>query len=237
MLIGNSFLFLSIPRAASLSFERSCMRCHIPIDYYKDSIANKQLASGISPKLHIHKTISNIHKIYGNSYETIAIKRDPIKRFISAWKFIIKNISQINKVYGEILSNINFKEFEYFWNQNFNTSIDLFDKNRCISFFTSILGENIITNPIYSDIFPLLAQTFQPDAFWHENNESIKWFNFNAEFKELEMYVSDMTHTPFQLVASNHTITTFSNIKENDDLIQFYYSKIHVPQKLKTSII
>ena len=237
MLIGNSFLFLSIPRAASTSFEQSCMHHRIPIDYYKDGIASKQFAIGISPKLHVHRTISNMHKLYGNSYETIAIKRDPIKRFISAWKFVIKKVSQINRVYGEILSNISFKEFEYFWNQNFNTSIDLFDKDRCVSFFTSILGENIIENPIYSDIFPILTQTFQPDVFWHQNNESIKWFNFNTEFKELEMYVSDMTHTSFQLVTSNHTITTLSNIKEDNDLIQFYYSKIDVPQKLKTSII
>jgi hypothetical protein len=237
MLIGNSFLFLSIPRAASTSFERSCMHYRIPIDYYKDSIATQQFANGIIPKLHIHRTISNIHKLYGNSYKTIGIKREPIKRFISAWKFIIKKVSNINKEYGETLSNINLKEFEYFWNQNFNTSIDLFNKNRCVSFFTSILGEDIILNPKYSDIFPILCQTFQPDTFWHENDESIKWFKFGDGFKELETYVSDMTHTSFQLILSNHTLSIRCNIKEDDDLIQFYYSKINPPQKLKTSII
>lgn len=237
MLIGNSFIFLAIPRAASTSFERSCMHSHIPIDYYKDSIASKQFANGISPKLHIHRNMSNIYQLYGDSYETIAIKRDPIKRFISAWRFIIKKVSQINKEYGQILSNIDFKEFEYHWNQNFNTAIDLFNKDKCSSFFISILGENIIVNPIYSDIFPIITQTFQPDVFWHEDNKSIRWFNFKTEFKELEMYVSDMTHTTFNLIMSNHTIHTACNIKEDDDLKEFYYSKISVPQKIKTSII
>lgn len=237
MLVGNSFLFLAIPRAASTSFERSCMYSYVPIDYYKDKIANEQFRNRIIPKLHIHRKLFRIRELYGKSYETIAIKRDSIARFISAWKFIIKKVSQVDKSYGEILSNMNFNDFELYWNNHFDTARDLFDKDKCTSFFIEILGADIIANSKYSDIFPILAQTFQPESFWHENDANIKWFQFGSSWKELETYVSDMTGKRFEMVMSNHTVSTHSNMKVTDNLLEFYHSKIDVKQKIKRSLI
>jgi hypothetical protein len=71
---------------------------------------------------------------------------------------------------------------------------------------------------------------------WHENDSSIKYFDIKYT-PSLENYVRELTGKPFELIVTNHTKTTNTNLVVDKELEEFYFRSIEPPIKNTTSLI
>ena len=234
MLVDNKFLFLKIPRTATVAFERSCFLAELSIKYPSGNVlAQRQADKGIEPRRHAHETFSKLREHFGEDYPVIAIERDPLDRFLSAWKYVIKSISEHNVEASKILSSIGNKTFINAWQSEIGHSTNLQDIPKCENFFKQLIPGGI---PFNKNVYMLFTSVMTGPSRWHVNNPNILYFNIR-DTQPLENYVREITGKPFELITTNHTKTTETNLVINKDLQEFYFKLIEPPYKKHGTLI
>ncbi len=126
MLVGNKFLFLKIPRTGTTSFERSCFLANIEVKYPTSEILSQKRATLGQPSIrHSHEPVWKIREVFGYDYPIVAVKRDNLDRFISAWKFSIKELEGVDQEAASILSQTDNKTFIQSWIETIGYSSQL----------------------------------------------------------------------------------------------------------------
>jgi hypothetical protein len=234
MLVDNKFLFLKIPRTATVAFERSCFLAGLPIKYPTDSVlAQRQADRGIEPRRHAHETLTKLKEHFGGNYPVVAVYRDPLDRFLSAWKYVIKGVSETNEKASRILSSVDTDLFIDTWQTELGFIADLQDIPKCENFFKKLVPGGI---PYSKNIYMLFTSVMTGPSRWHENDNNIIYFNIK-DTPSLENYVREITGKPFELIVTNHTKTTNTNLTINKNLEEFYFTFIEPPVKNKTTLI
>jgi hypothetical protein len=234
MLVDNKFLFLKIPRTATVAFERSCFLAELSIKYPSGNVlAQRQADKGIEPRRHAHETFSKLREYFGDEYPVIAIERDPLDRFLSAWKYVIKSVSEHSTEVSKTLSNVDNKTFINAWQSEIGHSANLRDIPKCENFFKRLIHGGI---PYNKNVYMLFTSVMTGPSRWHENNPDILYFNIR-DTKTLENYVREITGKPFELIVTNHTKTTDSNLVLDNTLKEFYFNTIEPPYKTSVTLI
>lgn len=234
MLVDNKFLFLKIPRTATVAFERSCFLAGLSINYPADNIlAQRQADKGIEPRRHAHQTISKLREHFGNNYPVIAIDRDPLERFLSAWKYVIKFISEEHLEASKALSQIDTKSFIDAWQSEIGYNFNLQDIDKCSNFFKKLVKGGI---PYSKNTYMIFTSVMTSPVRWHENDATILYFKMK-EIPMLEQYVRNVTGKPFEFIITNHTKTIDTKLSINSALEDFYYTLVEPSIKNKPSLI
>ena len=234
MLVDNKFLFLKIPRTATVAFERSCFLAGLPIKYPTGNVlAQRQADKGIEPRRHAHERLSKLREHFGNDYPVVAIDRDPLDRFLSAWKYVIKSVSEYNEESSKILSNVTTDIFLDAWQTEIGFSSNLQDIGKCENFFKKIIPGGI---PYHKNIYMLFTSVMTGPSRWHENDPNILYFKMK-DIPLLEKYVREVTGKPFEFITTNHTKTTDTNLVLNENLKEFYFKFMEPPYKSYSTLI
>lgn len=234
MLVDNKFLFLKIPRTATVAFERSCFLAGLSIKYPSDNIlAQRQADLGLEPRRHAHERISKLREYFGYDYPVIAIERDPLERFLSAWKYVIKYISEYSPKTSEALAKVDRNTFINAWQSEIGFSSNLQDINNCANFFKKIIPGGV---PYNKNTYMIFTSVMTGPSRWHENDTSIQYFNMK-ELSVLEDYVRKVTGKPFEFIMTNHTKTIDTALAIDSHLEDFYYKLIEPPFKIANTLI
>jgi len=234
MLVDNKFLFLKIPRTATVAYERSCFLAGLSISYPADNIlAQKQADKGVEPRRHGHQPVSKLREYFGIEYPIVAIKRDPLDRFLSAWKYTIKYISEYNTEVSKALESINSSQFTDAWQSEIGYSANLQDIDRCSNFFNKLIKGGV---PYNKNTYMIFTSVMTSPVRWHENDPKITYFGMR-ELDKLEQYTRDVTGKPFEFIITNHTKNIKTSLKIDDTLEDFYYTLVEPSIKNKHTLL
>ena len=234
MLVGNKFLFLKIPRTGTTSFERSCFLANLEVKYPTDQLlTHKRAATGESPLRHTHEPVSLIREVFGYDYPIIAVKRDELDRFISAWKYCIKHLQAIDYEAAQILKQVDNRTFIEAWIEVLGYSAQVNESEKITTFITQLIGRSIPLNLYFYSVF---SQTLSGPSRWHENNSDILYFDFK-NLGSLEKYVKETVDISYELIISNHTKTEKTNLKPTDELKEFYCKWVDPVYKKSSTLI
>ena len=234
MLVGNKFLFLKIPRTATISFERSCFLANLEVKYpTAQLLTHKRAATGESPLRHSHESVSLIREVFGYDYPIIAVKRDELDRFISAWKYCIKHLQAIDYEAAQILKQVDNKTFIEAWIELLGYSAQVNESEKITTFITHLTGRPV---PLNLNFYTIFSQTLSGPSRWHENNSDILYFDFK-NLGSLEKYVKETVDTSYELIISNHTKTEKTNLKPTEELKEFYCKWVEPVYKKSSTLI
>jgi len=234
MLVDNKFLFLKIPRTATVAFERSCFLAGLSIKYPSDDIlAQRQADKGIEPRRHAHQTISKLREYFGYDYPVIAIEREPLERFLSAWKYVIKFVSEQHPEISKVLAQVSTEAFIDAWQSEIGYSSNLQDIEKCSNFFKRLVKGGL---PYNKNTYMIFTSVMTGPSRWHENDNSILYFNIKDNVA-LEQYVRSITGKPFEFIITNHTKTIDTNLCIDSTLEDFYFTLIEPPYKKVNTLI
>ena len=234
MLVDNKFLFLKIPRTATVAFERSCFLAGLSIKYPTGNVlAQRQADKGVEPRRHAHETLSKLREHFGNEYPVIAIGRDPLDRFLSAWKYVIKSVSEHSVEASERLSSVDNLTFINAWQTELGFIHNLQDIDKCENFFKKVIPGGI---PFSKNTYMIFTAVMTGPSRWHENNPDIVYFDIK-DTPSLEAYVRELTGKPFEFINTNHTKTVDTNLVVDNNLKEFYFNSIEPPYKTSSTLI
>jgi hypothetical protein len=237
MLIGNKFLFLKIPRTGTTSFENSCFLANIEVKYPTERLlSHKIAATGNAPKRHSHEPVSIIREVFGNDYPIVAVKRDDLDRFISAWKYSIKELEKTDPQAASILSEVSNTLFIKTWVETIGYSSLLSELEALEEFLTRLVGRPVPPVKHNLNYYFILATTISGPSRWHENDPNIIYFNF-TNLTELEKYVKETVNPSFEFIMSNHSRNQRSNLKPTDELREFYYKWVDPSYKVISTLL
>jgi hypothetical protein len=242
MLIENKFLFISLPRCASTSFYISCLRSGLDVKHGEQNVINKHNINVdlkldnealADTMLHIHESILNLKKYFGDQYEIIAIRRNRHERFISVWKHLIDMVhTEHGEKYSRILQKLNVNDILFYKDSDIFTTESLYNT---VQEFIKRIGIDDKYDRYLGNMFEI---TFRPASYWHNNDPNITWFEF-GKFDELEKWVSNKIGKPFKMEKSNGSQHFECNLKLNDEFITRYnsiYDRYDIVKSNKTLI-
>ena len=234
MLVDNKFLFLKIPRTATVAFERSCFSAGLSIKYPADNVlAQRQADKGIEPYRHAHHPVSKLREYFGNDYPIVAITRDPLERFLSAWKYTIKHIAETNPEISKALEKVTSKQFINAWHSEIGYIDNLKDIEKASNFFRRVLKGGV---PYSKNIFMIFTTVITGATRWHENDPNILYFDMK-DLKSLEEYTREVTGKPFELISTNDTESIYTDLKIDEELKDFYFKLIEPLYKTQNTLI
>lgn len=245
MYVENKFLFLSIPRCATVSFETSLVEQGFKIKYYPNILTEKRVNMGLLPINHGHQAISVLEKnlLINESVkdetteiDRISIYREPLERFISGWKYVLKNIKIVDEKSYTILKTIDNKEFIDRFSSIITSPLDITKPPTFDKLLGPILSYDLLTDKKFTNSRNVFESTLTPPSRWHENNVKIRFFDIK-NLSELENYVREKTNKDFVLKKINDTFDIETSLIIDEDLKKFYFSKIEIPQKIIKSVI
>lgn len=216
MLVDNKFLYLSIPRTGTSSFQVSCLKHGIDLNWVSKEHTNLSKDASIIELYnripHIHEPLYKLKQEFGDKFPIIGVKRNRHEQFLSLWGHVL---SILKTDYSEDIYNRLFtltsKDILNF------SSEDISNMDKVDHLIIDFLNKHNISPSIkrnssnykYSDtanIIHLFRVLFLPSSTWHNHDTSIIWFDFN-NLGELEEWTSMILNKNFKLVninSSNH---------------------------------
>jgi hypothetical protein len=233
MLVDNKFIFISIPRCATVSFERTCISSKLELDFNPYALATKQLKNGESPTYHSHVEYSILKTLYGDKYPIITINRNPVDRFISGWKYVLSEVQTTDAELYHQLVKLSNEEFMFYFLKHFK-NLKFTDTN-IINFF----NEFILNFKLTRNLSVKFKTVLLDNSYWTENAEDITYFNFENEIPKLEEWVSEKCNVDFKLLHTNDTKRIDLNLVKNQSFIDFYHQDLFptTVKKIEKSLI
>lgn len=220
MLVDNRFIFLAIPRCATNSFEKTCLSHNLELDYRPFLLLTKEVRETSTPTFHSHTKYVDYKTMYGDKYPIITITRNPIDRFISGWKFVLKEIDLTNKSLYRQLSQLGNEEFFRLFSKYFKNM--KFYENSIYGFASEFTDNFVLTRNLQSKFSTVLLD----NGFWTNNSKDITYYNLESDIPELEKWVSEECGIDFKMIHMNDTNDITTNLVKNQDFIDFYYSEL-----------
>lgn len=233
MLVDNKFIFISIPRCATVSFERTCFINKLELDFNPLMLANKEFKNNKIPTYHSHTRYSTYKELYGDKYPIITITRNPVDRFISGWKYILLEIKKLDNTLYDRLIKLTNEEFTFYFLKHFkNFKISGNDIQEFFNEFTF----NFKTN---RDLRVKFKTVLADNSHWTENADEIIYFNFENQIPQLEQWVSEKCNIDFNLLQTNDTKQVELSLVKNQTFIDFYHQELFstTTKKIEKSLI
>jgi hypothetical protein len=220
MLVDNKFIFISIPRCATVSFERTCISCGLSLDLSPNILATKQLRDNNQISYHSHTKYSEYKEMYGDKYPFITIYRNPIDRFISGWKYVLMEVQRTDIYLYERLVKLTNEEFMFYFLNYFKNL--KFSETNVQQFFNEF-------NPNFKlsrDLLVKFKTILVDNSHWTENADEIIHFNFEDEIPKLEEWVSEKCNINFKLLTVNDSKRVNLALTKNQRFIDFYNQEL-----------
>jgi hypothetical protein len=234
MLVENKFIFISLPRCASTSFQITCLDHKLSLEFYDETVSNVIKNKKETDVIHYHESLELLQRKFGKNYPIISVKRDPKECFVSMWKHII-NFLYINglKEEAERFTNLKINDI-----LSYSTDDIMTAKNRANHIYSFLNKNGITRDKVNEDLLSLLNTLIIPTSNLHNNNQSIIWFNFD-ELDKLENWVSKKLNIDFKLQHLNSTKHLNCELKNDDNFKKMYdniYETLNNP-KTKVTLI
>jgi hypothetical protein len=245
MLVEESFIFLAIPRCASVSVETSFIQQGFKLKYHPNILSERRSDLGLVPVYHGHQSISYLKKNIAlptnfndpsKITETVSIYREPVERFLSAWKYVLQSIKMVDDSSYGILKNMGNEEFVQRFSPIITSPFDLVKSSTFDKLLGPILGYEPITNSKFNNSRQVFSSVLTSPARWHENDVTIRFFHIN-NLVEFENYVQQKTGKEFKILKINDTADIETNMVVDDILKEFYFKKIEPTQKIDKTLI
>lgn len=218
--INNDLIWVSVPRCASVSIEKTLASSELEINFYKKKIF-------FDKNIHVHVQLETLHKYFGLK-ESICITRNTIQRFISGlehwwWQMEMFGLNPIIP-FSEIDNNFIYKHFtdeiinNIYTYEPFYTDIDfeyITNRQYLNDYFSITKGKKIDT------FLPLLIIS---QLFWTNNNKCTYQFDFN-NISLFEEYISDRYKINFKLQHLNSRNKSVTKIKVDEKFENWVYDK------------
>jgi hypothetical protein len=230
MLIENKFVFVAIPKCATMSFEDACLNYNFTVDYSPFEIINRGMLNGIRPTTHVHVPITKLREIHKHKYPFVTLTREEVSRFISAWKHILKIIKHTDFRFYDILKNVGNEEFCYHFGNHFN-NLKL-NKESVISFLSEFSNKKEHEKHV-TDIF---ISVFKPTVEWTNNDTTLIKFSFETEIPQFEKWVSEKCGVDFKLSHINDTKDIETKLIKDDFLINFHQTILNPTSLYKSEL-
>lgn len=233
MLVDNKFIFISIPRCATVSFERTCISNNLELDFSPNILATKQFKNNGTPTYHSHVPYSVYKELYGDKYPIITITRNPVDRFISGWKYVLIEVKRIDNEMYDCLTKLNNDEFIFYFSKYFKKL--KFTEENIQNFFNEFKTDFKLTRNLLVKFKTILVD----NSYWTENADEIIYFNFENEIPKLEQWVSEKCGIEFKLSQTNDTKNVNINLVKNQKFIDFYNQELFpvTSKKLEKSLL
>jgi len=230
MLIENKFVFVAIPKCATMSFEDACFNNNFTIDYSPYGLFNKGLLNGTKPTSHVHVPITKLREIHGHRYPFVTLTREDVSRFVSAWKHILKIIKNTDIKFYDILKNVGNDEFcHHFGNYFKNLRLS---KESVVSFLNEFTDKKNHEKHVI-DIF---MSVFRPTLDWTNNDKTLIKFSFENEIPQFEKWISEKCGVDFKLSHINDTNGIDTKLIKDDFLINFYQTMLNPTSQHKSKL-
>jgi len=263
MLVDNKFLYLSLPRCASTAFHYSCILNEINVQTHNGEweTANADIdfksidkAGLMNYIYHGHESIIYLQSKFGNSYPTIAVKRNRHERFYSLYKHILFDFQRLGFTrFYETFSKLTLDELFFFNVDNISTKKQRWDVISDYLVNLGLLDEKIdisVTSKFKKSeeeyfksntkgyTINMIDILLTPLSYWTNNDPNIIWFDFN-EMDKLENWVSEKLDKPFKLHSVNSSKHMECNLVLDEEFIKRYnsiYDYYDFPKLQKTLI-
>lgn len=263
MLVENKFLYLSLPRCASTSFNYSCILNNINVQTYNGEweIANNDIDFTLVDKskimnfiYHGHESIGELRGKFGYNYPVISVKRQRHERFFSLYKHVLFDLKRTghNDIH-DAFSNLDLDGLFFFTKDDLITKrsrwevisdylidLKLLDKKIDISVTSKFKKseEEYFKKNTKAYVINMIDILLTPISFWTNNDKDIIWFDF-SEMDKLEDWVSEKLNKPFKLQSVNSSKHIDCKIIFNDEFIKKYdaiYDYYDLPKTDKSII-
>lgn len=233
MLVDNKFIFISIPRCATVSFERTCISNKLELDFNPHMLATKQLKNSGIPSYHSHTQYSTYKEIYGDKFPIITITRNPVDRFISGWKYILLEVQRLDESLYDRLTKLTNDEFMFYFLKYFKNL--KFTEDNVQEFFNEFVSNLKLTRNLLVKFKTILLD----NSYWTENADEIIYFNFENQIPQLEQWVSEKCNIDFKLLHTNDTKQVELSLVKNQRFIDFYNQELFPTtiKKIEKSLI
>jgi hypothetical protein len=233
MLVDNKFIFISIPRCATVSFERTCISNGLDLDFSPHMLATKQLRDNKIPTYHSHIRYSEYKEIYGDKYPIITINRNPVDRFISGWKYTLLEVQRTDKKLYDRLVSLSNEEFMYHFLTYFKNL--RFSDTNIQQFFNQFNPDFKLSRNLLVKFKTILVD----NSYWTDNADEIIYFNFEDEIPKLEQWVSEKCNIDFKLMSVNDTKQVNLTLIKNQRFVDFYNQELFPTtiKKIEKSLI
>ena len=237
MLIDKKFIFLSLPRCASTSFLITCLKNNISVEHFDTTLdnqlskidnwetkTNEELADSLT---HLHESVFNLQKKFGNDYKIISVRRNKYERFLSLWKHIIDETLRIEKKeIAKILSKLTIDDI-----LDGITPNDISNyKNRELIINKFLDNFKISQKEWY--LKNMLDILYMPIVELTNDDSKILWFDINR-LDELNAWVSKTIGRKFKLESSNSSQNFNCLIDINDSFKEKYDNLFNIFEKRK----
>lgn len=268
ILIENELTFVSIPKCASVSVHNALEKSNLKIeptfdqDFAVNSHNDTSFGKLIPPdiidnsfkminqnkrvKIHMHLTISEIYTYLNSKVDTITIKRDYCKRFISSFYYIfdwwIKKVYNLNFKPSEITNDYIYKYFNddviaiikqmvaYQKTNLYDKEIKKFLIEPLIKNYTTNHNKNeIIDTKLYDDTY-INFRIFDSQEAWKSGYEPTFEYDIN-ELDKLEDLFNNRFNEKIKIGKENSLNKKFSeiNIVEDQKLRDWVWNKFEKP--------
>jgi hypothetical protein len=222
--INNDLIWISVPRCASMSIEKSIVN-HPHIKY--------QHINSINPKFekmkdaHLHVNIDDL-TVYFGKMETVCIKRNWFERWLSSFEYIWQSIE-----FNKLTPKYNYEEVDndFIYNIFSNSFINKLEfensDDDIISLFLLFINESLDEfkdkNIRYTGIRLLSSQNI-----WTSNEKCTYEFDINELYK-FENFISNRYNIDFKIEHINRSKKLKNKIVINDELKNFIWNKFEKP--------
>jgi hypothetical protein len=241
MLVDNKFIYVSIPRCASMAFHYSCLSLGIdvvPLSKEYSELNSKLNISDIDKEnlmnflTHGHERLIDLRKSFGYHFPVISVKRNRYERFYSLFKHAIADLRRIGELeIADHFSRMNNDEFFFFdridistpkkrW-EKVNTYLienKLIKKRAPFSVYAGMTWRERGKNAYIVNIIDILLT---PASYWHGNDPDIIWFDFD-ELDKMEDWVSQKIGKEFKIVKANSSQNIDCLLKIDGEFVKKY---------------
>jgi hypothetical protein len=240
MLVDNKFIYISLPRCASTSFEITCGRLGLDVlhenprgdtAYLKTNfdLESEQLADNL---MHGHERLSKLEEKYGYNYDVISVNRNRHERFISLWKHCLDEVDRSGDTHSfNIMKKLNENDILYYSSND----VSVMDKEEMDEFVMDFINKfELSAKNIY--LQKILILLVLPYSTYHQHNPKIKWFDFDKLY-EMENWISEKLNIDFKLEKINSSKHFECNLKLTDNFIEKYnriYDRFDIQKSVKT---
>lgn len=241
MLVDNKFIYVSIPRCASMAFHYSCLLDGInvvPLSGEYSEMNSKIDISKVDKEnlmdflTHGHERLIDLRKFFGYHLPIISVKRNRYERFHSLFKHAIADLRRIGEYeIADHFSKIDVKNFFFFdrmdiatpkgrWEKINNYLIEngLIQKKSPFSLYTKLTWKERGKDAYVVNIINILLT---PSSYWHGNDPDIIWFDFK-ELNKMEDWISEKIERPFKMIKANSSQNIDCLLKIDQEFIKKY---------------
>ena len=217
LLINNDLIWISIPKCASLSIEKTLLNSEIDIKLnseYRYSVEKE--------KLHGHYQRDVLFNEFG-IHPTVCITRDWFDKWLSGLEYIWGRILNANLTpiinWNEVDNQFIYKTFDI----NFSKKI------HCTDGYDEIF-KKLIDNPIVeiNENLPSVLSVLLSQNHWKDNKKCTYEFDIK-EIHKFEEFISKRYDVPFKLQHINSTPKIKNKIEINDELKNHIWEMFEKP--------